>query len=149
MKHLFYFKNGDKVPRWLYSVTVAGEFVEADFKFCTNGKVLCDDISGNCYVWPAKKRFQYIAKINDISNANISGSGECRSGSCGTYTFFTTGRKSFGKILAGTVRIKLDMSPLTVARMCGHDIRTSTKCERIPPHFDRIRSGSPAHGGAV
>ena len=140
MKHLFYFRKGDKVPRWLYSVTVAGEFVEADFKFCTDGKVLCDDETGECYLWPTKKRFKYIARINGISNANIDGSGECKSGSCHVNIFSPSSRKLFAKRLTAPTRFKPDMSPLTVARMYGHDIKTSTKCERIPKTFKRLNS---------
>ena len=140
MKHLFYFRKGDKVPRWLYSVTVAGEFVDANFKFCTNGKVLCDDMNGNCYIWPAKKRVQYIAKISNISNAIIRDSGECKPGSCYVNIFSPSSRKLFAKRLTAPTRFKPDMSPLTVARMYGHDIKTSTNCERIPKTFKRMNS---------
>ena len=145
MNHLFYFKKGDKVPQWLYSVSVGGNFVDSDFKFCTAGKVLCDDVSGHCYIWPSKNRFRYIAKIKNISDAIISGAGECKSGSCETHMFFATGRKSFGKVLSGTVRVKLNVSPLTVARLLGYDIRTSTKYDRIPDAFQRVTHTSPIY----
>lgn len=145
MKHLFYFKKGEKVPQWLMAFFKDGILKNTDGVFCVNGKVCVDDKTGNAYLWVAKKHRKHVVHFNintddnePLSDGNLSGSGSMGIGRLNFVTF-SVNNHLYRK------RAKLNVSPLTMLRRNGEEITTSTKCKPLPDQFNRIAYGSPLY----
>lgn len=132
MRHYFHFKKGQMVPQWLLRQRDADTkemLPMAQFK--VNGKVMVDDETGDAIIWPASKRFQHIIYVSgsnlllDTDDANSINSFFGYSARR-TLTSFSMRR--------GDTR----SSPLTNARRCGFDVRSTTKCKPLPDSFERI-----------
>ena len=122
MKHCFYFKKGNPVPQWLVNQTNA--YTGDAMPTCTFGafgKVIFDDETGKSVLWAVKKKpkNQSILKLESVSGAHIK---------LGDATFY----------VGGNYRNKIWVSPLSHARRCGLDIRTTTRCLPIPDDFERV-----------
>ncbi len=130
MKHYFHFKKGQSVPQWLMRVRDSDTMEQLNTAvFKVNGKVMLDDATGNATIWSASKRFSCVVEISGLGRSvrvdtDDKGSHNHLFLSDHHSTNCHKGKK---------------ISPLSLARRHGHDIYTTTKCQPLPAHFERLR----------
>lgn len=121
MKHYFYFKSGQSVPQWLLRVRDRDTMEQINTAwFKVNGKVMLDDATGNTIIWPSSKRFSCVIRVDTQGRP------------------FTVDAWGYDNTMFG-FDVK-PLSPLSLARKHGMDPYTTTKCQPLPPKFNRLAS---------
>lgn len=135
MKHYFYFKKGQPVPKWiLWWFDSKANYSKQAGTFKTNGKVMVDVVTGEVIIWPSDKRCKSIIFVQAIHGVEYS----LQTAKIIAFKYSPRQTKHTFSLRIGDKRT----SPLTGARRAGYDIRTTTKCLPIPEHFERRKGGA-------